>query len=81
VAVPQDALDYRIIHTEAIQIRCQAPAETVPTVPFDSCALEHILHFPLITSVQIERMQDGISKDWARRGITASLAVGLQPLS
>ncbi len=47
-AVAQNVLDHRIINAQAIQIRRQAPAEPVPTVPEESRPLEHIFHFPLV---------------------------------
>ncbi len=56
--VPQNPLDHRVIHAQAVQIRRQAPAEPVPAVPQKSRTLEHIFHFPLIASVQIERMSE-----------------------
>jgi hypothetical protein len=57
-AVPQNALDHRIIHAQAIQIRRQASAEPVPTMPEEPSTFEHVFHFPLIAGVQIERMSD-----------------------
>jgi hypothetical protein len=56
--VPQNALDHRIIHAKAIQIRRQAPAEPMPSMPRDPGTLEHVFHFPLMASVQVERVSD-----------------------
>jgi hypothetical protein len=53
-AVPQNALDHRIMHAQAVQIRSQAPAEPMPSMPRDPSTFEHVLHFPLIASVQVD---------------------------
>jgi len=39
VTVAQNALDHRIIHANAVQIRRQAPAEAMPAVPGDAARL------------------------------------------
>ena len=51
VTVAQNVLNRRIIHANAVQIRRQASAEAMPTVPGDAGTLEHVLHFPLILTV------------------------------
>jgi len=75
-AVPQNALDHRIIHAKVIQIRRQAPAESMPSMPRDPGTLEHVFHFPLIASVQVERVSDCVrntistgccTMSWGRR--------------
>jgi hypothetical protein len=76
-AVPQNALDHRIIHAKAIQIRRQAPAEPIPSMPRDPGTLEHVFHFPLIASVQVERASDSVREDRATRGIATSLPIGI----
>jgi hypothetical protein len=79
-AVPQNALDHRVIHAKAVQIRCQAPAESMPSVPQDSSTLKHVFHFPLIVSIQVERVSDSVCKDQATRGFATSLPMGVKPL-
>src|SRR5712691_13056837 len=81
VTVTQNALDHRIIHANAVQIRRQASAEAMPAVPGDAGTLQHVLHFPLIASVQVKRMPNRISENWARHRITTSLAMYFEPLS
>jgi len=79
-AVSQDALDNRIIYTQAIQIRCQAPSETVPTMPRNPSTLEHILHVPLIASVQVERVPGRVCEDRTRHRIAALPTMCIKPL-
>jgi hypothetical protein len=52
------AEDNRVIYAQAIQIRRQAPTKAVPTMPGNSGTLEHVLHFPLITGIQVKRISD-----------------------
>ena len=63
--VAQNALDHRIINAQAVQIRRQAPAEPMPSMPADTSTLEHVFHFPLIASIQVERVSDRVREDQA----------------
>ena len=74
-AVAQNALDHRIIHAQAVQIRRQAPTESMPSMPRDTSTLEHVFHFPLIASVQVERVSDCVREDRAPCGIATPLSM------
>ena len=75
-AVPQNTLDHRIIHPQAVEIRRQTPAEPMPSMPGHSSTSEHIFHLPLIASVQIKRVSNRICEDRAARWIATSYTLG-----
>jgi hypothetical protein len=49
-------------------------------MPGDTSTLEHVFHFPLIASVQVERVSDRVREDRAACRIATSFAMGIQPL-
>jgi hypothetical protein len=61
--VPQNALDHRIINAQTIQIRSQAPPESMPPVPEKSSTLQHVFHLSLVAGIQVERMSDRVGED------------------
>jgi hypothetical protein len=44
-------------------------------MPRDTSTLEYVFHFPLIASVQVERVSDGVREDRATRGIATPLSM------
>ena len=45
--MPQDRLDRKIINTQAVQVRCEAAPECVPTMPLG----EHLVAFLFVLTV------------------------------
>jgi hypothetical protein len=80
-AVPQDAVDDRIIDAQAIQIGRQTSAKPMPPVPQNPSFLEKVFHLPLVALIQIERSAHGICKDRADPRIPAPLAMCTEPVS
>jgi hypothetical protein len=79
-AVPQNALDHRIVNPKAIQVRSQSSAETVPTMPEYPGTSEYIFHFPLIARIQVKWVPRRVCKDRPSRRIPALETMRIKPL-